>query len=591
MVSFAQRLLNLGLFLAGWLPAAWVTQVALDAAKQGTCDSLFGPPWLKQQACRICAEDPMIWICTMIFANYVVLYWAVGAVQRSTWLMEAHWCLGPLLTVAYLRMFPSDQEPVPGAPLRQPPLSTRAFFVDTILWTWAARLTHNYLRREQYDLGAREDWRFANVHHAISAAVASACGRLRRRLLASGLPRALRAVVNRATWAAARLLSSRATVSFWVSYLPHLPLVAALCLPIVPLHFSAVQPPAWTRVDTAAAAVCSTGLLLAWVADDALHRFVAANKRTVARGEGALDEYILSTGVWSLCRHPNHLGEQVFWWGVAAWGAYANASWWPLAGAALNSLLMAKVSSMVEERMRAGPRAALFAAYAAHVPCVVPSPLHLLRWLSGHVRPRESIRRALTEQREKLRDDLHGAEPSGWEEASRHPGQVVFEGGESVSSQDDYYMSLAVHSARAGLRAGHGGPFGACVVDAAGEVLAVAHNSVLRDGDPTCHAEIEAVRRACRTQGRTATRGAVLYSTAEPCPMCMAAICWAGVKEVVFGVDRHVAGAGGFPSDWLYEELALPADQRRVPARGGTLHASCAELFDEWQRGSHTRYV
>ncbi|NUN93821.1 MAG: nucleoside deaminase, partial [Verrucomicrobiae bacterium] len=91
---------------------------------------------------------------------------------------------------------------------------------------------------------------------------------------------------------------------------------------------------------------------------------------------------------------------------------------------------------------------------------------------------------------------------------------------------DATFMRQALASAAEGVRLGHGGPFGACVVRE-GRAIAVAHNTVLRDRDPTAHAEMNALRAACRALGTHDLSGGVIYATAEPCPMCLGAIAWA----------------------------------------------------------------
>ena len=100
------------------------------------------------------------------------------------------------------------------------------------------------------------------------------------------------------------------------------------------------------------------------------------------------------------------------------------------------------------------------------------------------------------------------------------------------------YMQIAIEAAREGMESGAGGPFGAVIVKG-GEVIAVAHNEVLATNDPTAHAEIVAIRKATAKLGRFDISDCTLYSTCEPCPMCLSAIHWAGIKKLYFGADRH----------------------------------------------------
>ena len=110
-----------------------------------------------------------------------------------------------------------------------------------------------------------------------------------------------------------------------------------------------------------------------------------------------------------------------------------------------------------------------------------------------------------------------------------------------------------------------GGPFGAIVVRD-GEVIARAANSVTRSNDPTAHAEVEAIREACRVLGTFQLEGCEIYASSEPCPMCLGAVYWARPKAVYFANGREVALAAGFDDDHIYEEFLLPPHERRYPA-------------------------
>ena len=101
---------------------------------------------------------------------------------------------------------------------------------------------------------------------------------------------------------------------------------------------------------------------------------------------------------------------------------------------------------------------------------------------------------------------------------------------------------------------GIGGPFGACIVKD-GEVIAVASNTVLHDNDPTAHAEINAIRQACKKLGTYDLKGCVLYTTAYPCPMCLSAIIWANIDTVYYGCTAKDAEEIGFRDKMIYEYL------------------------------------
>ena len=141
-------------------------------------------------------------------------------------------------------------------------------------------------------------------------------------------------------------------------------------------------------------------------------------------------------------------------------------------------------------------------------------------------------------------------------------------------------MRHAIALSRRGMEGGAGGPFGAVVVQD-GQVVAEGWNQVTSTNDPTAHAEVVAIRRACTALGRFDLRGAVLYTSCEPCPMCLAAAYWARVDSVVFGNTRDEAAAIGFDDQWLYDEVPKPIEARSLPMRR-LLGAEALEAFAAW---------
>ena len=109
-----------------------------------------------------------------------------------------------------------------------------------------------------------------------------------------------------------------------------------------------------------------------------------------------------------------------------------------------------------------------------------------------------------------------------------------------------------------------GGPFGAVIVRD-GEIVAGSANSVTRDNDPTAHAEVNTIRQACRKLGTFDLSDCVIYTSCEPCPMCLGAIYWARIKRVYYGNTRKDARDIQFADDFIYEELDRPLDERTVP--------------------------
>lgn len=151
----------------------------------------------------------------------------------------------------------------------------------------------------------------------------------------------------------------------------------------------------------------------------------------------------------------------------------------------------------------------------------------------------------------------------------------------SPSSPNPAFMHEAIRLAREGMNANAGGPFG-CVIVRAGEVIVRGWNQVVSTNDPTAHAEIVAIRAACRHAGHFELRGCDLYTSCEPCPMCLGAASWARVDRIFFAATRHDAAAAGFDDEWLYREVAAPPDQRRIPAVP-LLREVAVTLFDAWR--------
>jgi len=126
-----------------------------------------------------------------------------------------------------------------------------------------------------------------------------------------------------------------------------------------------------------------------------------------------------------------------------------------------------------------------------------------------------------------------------------------------------------------------GGPFGAVIVKD-GRIIAEGSNLVTSTNDPTAHAEIVAIRAACRSLGSFSLQGCDVYSSCEPCPMCLSAIYWARLDRVYFGNDRQDAARIGFDDDFLYREIALPLEARSVPLVR-LLPEEARAAFEAWE--------
>ena len=129
---------------------------------------------------------------------------------------------------------------------------------------------------------------------------------------------------------------------------------------------------------------------------------------------------------------------------------------------------------------------------------------------------------------------------------------------------------------------GGGGPFGAVIVRE-GEIIAEASNSVTIDNDPTAHAEVNCIRQATRRLGTFDLSGCDIYTSCEPCPMCLGAIYWAHLDHIYYANDRKDAAKIGFDDDFIYQEIALPIEKRNKTMMR-LLGTEAIEAFRMWER-------
>lgn len=143
------------------------------------------------------------------------------------------------------------------------------------------------------------------------------------------------------------------------------------------------------------------------------------------------------------------------------------------------------------------------------------------------------------------------------------------------------HMREAIRLSVEKMRAGCGGPFGAVVVRE-GRIIGRGWNQVTTSNDPTAHAEVVAIREACRHLGDFRLAGCELYASCEPCPMCLGAAYWARVDRLYFAAGRQDAADAGFDDEFLYGEIALPFSQRRLATAQG-LRDEALAAFAEWK--------
>eukprot|EP00892_Ulva_mutabilis_P000224 jgi/Ulvmu1/10201/UM060_0001.1 len=240
--------------------------------------------------CDLYVRFPLLCINILWMLHVDITFYVISLAQDSTWLIDPYWTLAPPLLVWFWASHPLSQ---PGSP--------RQLISCALLLIWAVRLTHSYFRREGWIAGVREDWRYADMKQRFGK-----------------------------WWPAVQVLA--------VYFVQHCMLVG-LTLPWMPIFFSELR---WNLYDVVACILCVLGLAVAAHADNALHLFVMSG-----RSDGSL---VLRDGLWAISRHPNHLGEQLWWWGIAMFGV-ASGSPWTAIGAAFNSLCMWQIMLLVEARM------------------------------------------------------------------------------------------------------------------------------------------------------------------------------------------------------------------------------------------------
>ena len=130
------------------------------------------------------------------------------------------------------------------------------------------------------------------------------------------------------------------------------------------------------------------------------------------------------------------------------------------------------------------------------------------------------------------------------------------------------------------MKAGCGGPFGAVVVRN-GEIIARGFNNVTSSNDPTAHAEVDAIRKACAALDTYQLTDCELYTSCEPCPMCLGAIYWARPKIVFYGNTKQDAAQAGFDDQFIYDEIAVPLSKRKIPMQQ-LLRDEAQKAFQEW---------
>jgi len=151
-----------------------------------------------------------------------------------------------------------------------------------------------------------------------------------------------------------------------------------------------------------------------------------------------------------------------------------------------------------------------------------------------------------------------------------------------MDEKDVVFMRRAIELARNGVENDHGGPFG-CVIAKDGEIVGEGCNEVTSTNDPTAHAEVVAIRAACRNLDTFQLDGCVVYTSCEPCPMCLGAIYWARPSAIYFAGTREDAAGAGFDDELFYDELEKPNELRQLKMQA-LLREEAQNVFETWNQ-------
>ncbi|GIL75832.1 hypothetical protein Vretifemale_5547 [Volvox reticuliferus] len=272
--------------------------------------------------CALGYQEPLLAVNLVFLLNVGVLFWFISLLQGSTWLIDPFWTIIPTMIGMFYQYHPAATSH---------PLRSR--LAMGLLWIWAVRLTHSYFRREEWQIGAREDWQYARMAQQM----------------------------GRARWA---------VVSFFAVGITQQIMLVGVTLPLLAIHTS-VSP--WNPfVDVAIFLSAATGFMIALVADNQLRDFMVDNMKRALEGRPRL--LLLNTGLWRYSRHPNFFGEQLWWWSLGLWAVTCGRPWM-LAGAAFNTLCFIPITRMTEERMmERSERASLYRHYQRTTSVWLPWP-------------------------------------------------------------------------------------------------------------------------------------------------------------------------------------------------------------------------
>lgn len=150
------------------------------------------------------------------------------------------------------------------------------------------------------------------------------------------------------------------------------------------------------------------------------------------------------------------------------------------------------------------------------------------------------------------------------------------------------YMKIAKEKAQKGISENEGGPFGAVITDKNGNIISSGNNQVLKNNDPTAHAEIVAIRDACAKLNTYDLSNYILYTSCEPCPMCLSAIIWSNIKEIYYACTRDDAASIGFRDDLIYEYLK--GNHKEILELHQIDREDCIDIFEQYMKDNKKIY-
>lgn len=150
-----------------------------------------------------------------------------------------------------------------------------------------------------------------------------------------------------------------------------------------------------------------------------------------------------------------------------------------------------------------------------------------------------------------------------------------------MSVEHQKFMKEAIRLSKEGMESNQGGPFG-CVIVKDGQIIGRGNNKVSSTNDPTAHAEVVAIRDACANVGHFQLDNCIVYTSCEPCPMCLGAIYWARPKQIFFACSREDAANINFDDDFIYKEINVPVGERSIPSEQ-IMQTEGVQVFKAWQ--------